>query len=347
MRVKNKLYLKTAVLTLIYMFLLLNSWTEAAQILTSNRYQCDYYKVKVIRANLAPALAINQLHIKELLQPLGLPEKELQIKMVEKQPKDFLRADEDIKVLVLDLDDTLYTNELFQQAILQKWHDFMIFKIQKKLEISQDQASALLEKEKQKIAAEFKNTHLRIPTFTEIAERIGFDHEFNVKDWERFKNKHIDPQEYLSEDPILINALKQLARRYTVVLLTNNTRQQTIRILYALGVRDYRTYFKFLKTNARKPSPYIFQYVARKFSVKPQQCVSIGDSYEKDIKPALSMGMQSIHVSSHKDFIEIAAAFLLKKTDKENTDYLNRNLFPAPERDFDFSFAQLLLESSI
>lgn len=131
MRVKNKLYLKTAVLTLIYMFLLLNSWTEAAQILTSNRYQCDYYKVKVIRANLAPALAINQLHIKELLQPLGLPEKELQIKMVEKQPKDFLRADEDIKVLVLDLDDTLYTNELFQQAILQKWHDFMIFKIQK------------------------------------------------------------------------------------------------------------------------------------------------------------------------------------------------------------------------
>ncbi len=274
------------------------------------------------------------------------PQRELQIRIVEKRQSELLTANDNIKVLILDLDDTLYSNEALKQAVLKQWHDFMILKIKKRLKISQRQAAVLLEKEKQKITAEFQNAYSRKPTFTEIAESIASDYDLSVKDWERFKDSRVKPEEYLSYDQRLINVLDFLAGKYTLVLVSNNTRFQAIQILYALGVKDYKKYFKIFKTSARKPSTHIFQYAAQQLSVLPEQCVSIGDSYEKDIKPALNLGMHGIHISSYKEFIEIADTVSLGKTAIPDAGFLKLNPVSTAARGLDPQIMRIWLEAS-
>ena len=188
---------------------------------------------------------------------------------------------------------------------------------------------------------------MRKPTYTEISEYISLGFEFKVQDWEDFKDKQISPEEYLSEDPMLINALEHLAQRYTLVLITNNTQSQTMRILSALGINDHKKYFKILKTKARKPNAHIFRQVARELSVSPEQCVSIGDSFVKDVKPALSLGMRGVTVSSIQEFIEIAAALTLKKTGISDDDFLFQPLALVDINLFGAQFMPPIHESSI
>ncbi len=216
-------------------------------------------------------------------------------------------------MLIFDMDDTLYESDAMRQVILKKWHKFVISKLKVKLGISQVQAAALLEEEKQKITDEFQIVYLRKPTYTEMIERIAVDYRVSIKDWAKFKDTQINPKEYLSENPQLINTLEFLAGKYMLVLVSNNTDHQAKQILHALGIKDYRKYFRIFKTNARKPSTSVFEYVSRRLSVLAEQCVSIGDSYEKDIKPALSLGMRGIHVSSHKEFMQITTTAAQKK----------------------------------
>ncbi|MCK4993814.1 MAG: HAD family hydrolase [Candidatus Omnitrophica bacterium] len=346
MNIKNKLFYKITVLILTYAFLQSNSCVVASEALIGIRNKSGYSNKTIASSKLAPSVVINQLRLKELLQNLKVP------LLINQTNFEFVRTNlekdnvspvEDIKVLILDMDDTLYTNNALKQEILKQWHDFMTLKLKEKLGISKAQAVALLEKEKQKITAEFQKAHLRKPTYTEISDRIAVDYRVSVKDWVKFKDTHINPEKYLSKNLQLINMLEYLAGKYTLALVSNNTSSQTKQTLIALGIKDYKKYFKILKTSSRKPSTLVFKYVARQLAVLSEQCISIGDSYDKDIKPALSLGMHGIHVSSYKEFIEIAAAVFVKElvaTDAEG-------LSSFAVRGLDLQSFQLHLETSI
>ncbi|MFH1061566.1 MAG: HAD family hydrolase [Candidatus Omnitrophota bacterium] len=348
MRAKNKLYSGIPVLLLTFAFFLTNLGMKSAEVLASARHKPDYYDASVNRANLAPALMINQSRVEEIFlgwvfKPTDNPRKALKIETVEKHKSDLFSAKEDTKVLILDLDDTLYSSDDMNKAVLEAWHDFMISKIKDKLNISRTQAAALLDQEKRKIIARFKNSRSRKPSYTEISEDIAAGYDLRIEDWENFKDQQIKPKKYLSQSLILKNILDNLVLKYELVLVTNNTRSQTIRILEALGIKDHTKYFKILKTNARKPNTRVFQFIAQQLSVLPKQCVSIGDSYDKDIKPALILGMKGIHISSYKEFLKTAAAFSLEKTDILNPDFLSLQKCSLPAN----QFMPLMFEKSI
>ncbi|MDA8223441.1 MAG: HAD family hydrolase [Desulfitobacterium hafniense] len=66
----------------------------------------------------------------------------------------------------------------------------------------------------------------------------------------------------------------------------------------ALERVDIRGYFDFLYTSkelgSTKPSPKFFQEIVDRIAVRPEQCVMVGNDYEKDIIPAKMTGMKTI-----------------------------------------------------
>ncbi|MCO5387204.1 MAG: HAD family hydrolase [Desulfosporosinus sp.] len=57
-----------------------------------------------------------------------------------------------------------------------------------------------------------------------------------------------------------------------------------------------------------KPSPKFFQEIVDRIAVRPEQCVMVGNDYEKDIIPAKMTGMKTIlyqkNLSSRPSFAD-------------------------------------------
>lgn len=66
------------------------------------------------------------------------------------------------------------------------------------------------------------------------------------------------------------------------------------------ALTDYRKYFSFLvtpeKTGTMKPSPKYLEIALKRLGAGPDECVMIGDSWERDLMPASEMGIKTILV---------------------------------------------------
>lgn len=104
-----------------------------------------------------------------------------------------------------------------------------------------------------------------------------------------YARKHID-----TARPIL----EQLAQRYPLVLVSNFYGN------IASVLKDFRldhlfqTIIESAVVGIRKPDPAIFQLGIDALHVKADEIVVVGDSYDKDIVPATSLGCQTIWLKS-------------------------------------------------
>jgi len=208
----------------------------------------------------------------------------------------------DIKVLILDLDNTLYTHTKLAGVMREYGHDFIIRAIMKELSISKKAALKMFEAGLQKLTKQFYERFMREPTFNETCEHFSEDFDVSVENWDRELEQGIDPGKFLTPDMKLQQVLEFLSRKYKLVLITDHTALQTKRIFQALGIADYNKYFENISTSSQKPNNDLINYVAHKLNVDPDQCAAIGDSFERDIIPALQEGMHGIPVGSAKEF---------------------------------------------
>jgi putative hydrolase of the HAD superfamily len=88
--------------------------------------------------------------------------------------------------------------------------------------------------------------------------------------------------------------LKELTSKYPLVLVSNFYGNiETV-------LRDFELESFFIKViesavvNVRKPDPAIFKLGVNALSLKPEEVVVVGDSYQKDILPAQMIGCQTI-----------------------------------------------------
>ncbi|MCM1319997.1 MAG: HAD family hydrolase [Muribaculaceae bacterium] len=90
--------------------------------------------------------------------------------------------------------------------------------------------------------------------------------------------------------------LKQLHKRYPMVLVSNFYGNVQA-VLKDFGIDQY--FDKIIESavvGIRKPDPRIFELGVQALNMKPEHVLVVGDSYKKDIAPAMSIGCQTIWI---------------------------------------------------
>ncbi len=90
--------------------------------------------------------------------------------------------------------------------------------------------------------------------------------------------------------------LNKLYRKYPLVLVSNFYGNVNS-VLKAYGILDYfQTIVESAVVGVRKPDPEIFRLGVKALGLNPEEVVVIGDSYKKDIEPALKAGCQAVWI---------------------------------------------------
>ena len=95
--------------------------------------------------------------------------------------------------------------------------------------------------------------------------------------------------------PNVIPTLRQLKKKYKLVILSDAPRIQAWIRLAAMGLQDQFDYvITFDDTKTRKPGRKPFLLVLKKLRTRPGECVMVGDSLKRDIAPAKRLGFVTV-----------------------------------------------------
>lgn len=100
------------------------------------------------------------------------------------------------------------------------------------------------------------------------------------------------------EDPTLITVIEYLSKKYDLFAISNwFTKTQCIR-LENMGVLKYFKKVYGADINYYKPDKRVFDVILKEY--KKEDCISIGDSLENDVKLPISLGMHAIWKTKEK-----------------------------------------------
>jgi HAD superfamily hydrolase (TIGR01549 family) len=194
-----------------------------------------------------------------------------------------------IKAIFFDVGDTLYSNEA-----LEKEYPRQLYNLLAKTEhIEKDKAKMLLKETTEKL----KHTERHV-TKVRAMKELGFTraqvHEAFCK---------VDPYAFLSPDSELNKAIKALSNKYKLGVISNFKRSHLLQILDALGLEA--KHFSLMVTEdiveEIKPAPEPFEKAVELSGFFATECLYVGDSPTKDMRPAKEVGMMTILVKSHPD----------------------------------------------
>ena len=99
------------------------------------------------------------------------------------------------------------------------------------------------------------------------------------------------------------NALQQLQNDFICCLASSAVDSDADLMDLALARVNLRQYFQYLFTSRelgfKKPDPEFYREILRRINLQPEQCIAVGNNYEKDIVPAKSVGIHTIWFSNH------------------------------------------------
>lgn len=91
-------------------------------------------------------------------------------------------------------------------------------------------------------------------------------------------------------------AFAKVLQRYDVAVLTNGSRENQCAKLARLGIAEAVGTATFVSDDigVAKPDRGAFEFVLRRLGVHPRAAVMVGDSIDKDLEPALALGMRGV-----------------------------------------------------
>ena len=199
------------------------------------------------------------------------------------------------KHLLFDLDHTLWdfhTNsmitlrELFDELMLKRFfRDFDTFFLlyeENNLRLWSDYRKGLISKK----ALNFQR----------------FNHPFEVSGFKQKELAQTFADEYVKRSPLktelmpgTIEILEYLRPKYKMHIITNGFKEVQDVKLEKSGLGKYfdRVFISEL-IGVQKPDTYFFEYVVKSLNAAKSECIVIGDSYEADIKGAMSFGLDHV-----------------------------------------------------
>lgn len=204
----------------------------------------------------------------------------------------------DIRGLAFDIDKTLYDNERYARDQIERLIERLAHE---RAESVAETRRAILRWQEEYAAA---NNGARQSLGNTFAA-LGIPIETSVA----WREELIHPEHFLSVDEHLVMAISDLSASYRIVAVTNNPVRVGRATLDALGVSALFPHVVGLDSTLRsKPDPSAFRHAAEVLECDPAQVVAVGDRYEVDIVPALSLGMGGILVDGVRDVYSLPRA---------------------------------------
>jgi putative hydrolase of the HAD superfamily len=121
--------------------------------------------------------------------------------------------------------------------------------------------------------------------------------------------------------PGIEKALQHLPKDFICSLASNAVASDAELMGLALSRVNLRQYFQYLFTSRelgyKKPDPAFYREILRRLQLKPEDCIAVGNSYEKDILPAKTVGMHTIWYLTHPGSVPAPCAdFTLTSMDE-------------------------------
>lgn len=200
--------------------------------------------------------------------------------------------------LLFDLDSTLYTNPAYASFQTSTLVERLAEERGETVETTRGVLESLREDRRVRGEAQTSLGNLFLA--------LGIPIETNI----RWREERIDPGQWLRPDPLLNEALTRLSGRFRLALVTNNPRSVGRRSLAALGVEERFEHVVGLDDSHRsKPDPAPYELAARLLEIPPEDCISIGDRYEVDLVPALSLSMGAILIAGVREIYTLPEFF--------------------------------------
>jgi putative hydrolase of the HAD superfamily len=216
----------------------------------------------------------------------------------------------DIKVVVFDLDDTLYDEVEYCRSGFVACAFFLAETLE------ENQAEDIFDTLWEQFC---KGNQER--TFNGALEKLGIPYNDElIEELVKVYREH-KPEIELPQDSLEV--LKQLKKKYTLALLTDGFLPAQKLKVQALKIEkffDSIVYTEELGRNFWKPSPAGFEKIISTFNIKPENAVYIGDNEKKDFIAPNKLGFLTIQLIRDKHIHplksqnnEYAAQYIIKQ----------------------------------
>lgn len=100
----------------------------------------------------------------------------------------------------------------------------------------------------------------------------------------------------------VIYVLERLKNKYKLVIVSNGDGHQQRKKIEYTGLQKYFSEIIISsEVGASKPDKEIFKIACKKISIKPENCIMVGDKYKVDIEGSINMGMRGIWVNRKRE----------------------------------------------
>jgi HAD superfamily hydrolase (TIGR01549 family) len=200
-----------------------------------------------------------------------------------------------VKTIFFDVGDTLYTSKEMEDSYPNKLYEL----ISSDKNVSLDEAKKILKNSQDSLEG-------KIPHVTKVAamSNLGYSraqvHEAFCK---------VTPKEYLKEDSKLDAILENLSKKYSLGIISNFKCSHLTEILDSLkiNINSFSHFVTEENVTNIKPDKEPFLKAIELSTNNANECVYVADSISKDLKPAKSVGMNTIWINKkplHADQIQ-------------------------------------------
>jgi putative hydrolase of the HAD superfamily len=193
-----------------------------------------------------------------------------------------------VKVVFFDTSDTLYQNDALEAAYPRK----LVELVAAARGVSVEDAKELIRQTAASLEGQVKHV-----TKVRVASELGFSrNEVHEKAF-----CLVDPSQYLVKDEALNRLMSDLAKKYKLGIISNLRRSHMMEVFAAMGLSpDVFTYFVTEDiVHEIKPDHEPFLKSIELSGCAPQECLYVGDSPTKDIRPAKEVGMKTVLIAAH------------------------------------------------
>lgn len=198
---------------------------------------------------------------------------------------------ENLKTIIFDIDSTLYTND--EYAVEQV--DVQLRHFAKIKNTTPEQIRKMIE--------DFRNNYRKEHDGKNISLGNTLTHfGISIEESIKWRENLLEPKNFLHPDSKLIEVLSKLKEKFNMICVTNNPILPAFKTLQAIGIDKLIPEIIGLDTcHKSKPDPEILKLAAKKTNAKIDECLSVGDRFDIDLRLALELGMGGILVDGVED----------------------------------------------
>lgn len=198
---------------------------------------------------------------------------------------------ENLKTIIFDIDSTLYTND--EYAVEQV--DVQLRHFAKIKNTTPEQIRKMIE--------DFRNNYRKEHNGKNISLGNTLTHfGISIEESIKWRENLLEPKNFLHPDSKLIEVLSKLKEKFNMICVTNNPVLPAFKTLQAIGIDKLIPEIIGLDTcHKSKPDPEILKLAAKKTNAKIDECLSVGDRFDIDLRLALELGMGGILVDGVED----------------------------------------------